>query len=109
MFINISFQASQNAPPHVKVQIKALNDDEYIYVNPKQYLRILQRREKRRKLNIRSRFISVSNISEIGGKPKYIHESRHKHAMTRQRGKGGRFVGKKEDNTKSLKIENDES
>ena len=76
-------------------------------------MRILQRREKRRKLNLKSRFVigeSTNGVNETSGqKPKYLHESRHKHAMTRQRGKGGRFVGKKENSAnndgKSIKIE----
>ena len=60
-----------------------------MFVNPKQYLRILHRREKRKKL--------FSN-SQNPGKPKYIHQSRHLHAMNRERGKGGRFVSKKKIN-----------
>ena len=90
-----------------------MNEEEYIYVNPKQYLKILQRREKRRKLNLKSRFGFAENINAInetsGQKPKYLHESRHKHAMTRQRGKGGRFVGKKDNSANgegtSIKVE----
>lgn len=64
-----------------------MNDDDYLYVNSKQYLRILQRREKRKKL-------MANNEKNKKEKPKYKHESRHKHAMNRQRGKGGRFVSK---------------
>ena len=72
-----------------KIPIKTLNDNEYIYVNCRQYYRILKRREKRKKLK------ELYNINE-NIKKNYIHESRHKHAMNRERGKGGRFLSKKE-------------
>jgi nuclear transcription factor Y alpha len=84
--------------PGPKIPIRTINNDDYIYVNPKQYLRILQRREKRRRLNL-SRLGKGSENPSM--RPKYIHESRHKHAMTRERGKGGRFVSKKEESVKS--------
>ena len=72
-----------------KIPIKTLNDNEYIYVNCRQYYRILKRREKRKKLK------ELYNIND-NIKKNYMHESRHKHAMNRERGKGGRFLSKKE-------------
>jgi hypothetical protein len=71
-----------------KIPLKILNNNEYVYVNNKQYIRILKRREMRKKLNYK--------YNMINNEKKYIHESRHKHAMNRERGKGGRFLSKKE-------------
>lgn len=77
----------------IKIPIHTLNDKEIIYVSRKQHYRILKRREKRRKLNLLSKFSARVNNHM---RPKYVHESRHKHAMKRPRGKGGRFLSKNE-------------
>ena len=74
-----------------KIPIKTLRNNEYIYVNSKQYSRILKRREERKKY-----FEMFENDNFLNKKSKYHHESRHKHAMNRERGKGGRFLSKKE-------------
>ena len=74
-----------------KIPIKTLRNNEYIYVNCKQYSRILKRREARKKY-----FEMYENDYFLNKKIKYHHESRHKHAMNRERGKGGRFLSKKE-------------
>ena len=63
-------------------------------VNPKQFHRILKRRDERAKLEIL--FQQRPQAEVVAGKPPYQHESRHNHAMKRPRGPGGRFLKKDE-------------
>eukprot|EP00455_Lapot_gusevi_P031371 TRINITY_DN339_c0_g1_i1.p1 TRINITY_DN339_c0_g1~~TRINITY_DN339_c0_g1_i1.p1 ORF type:complete len:219 (-),score=46.86 TRINITY_DN339_c0_g1_i1:230-808(-) len=64
----------------------AADDEEPIYVNAKQYYRIMQRRVQREKARLMQ--------PPADSRKKYMHESRHRHAKRRVRDKGGRFLKK---------------
>ena len=84
---NSSSDNSTKNTPHVTTPEDEV-DEQVIYVNPKQYNRILKRRVARAKLEARKNILEKSTS--------YRHHSRHKHAMKRKRGPGGRFLTKAE-------------
>ena len=100
-----SVPPQQAAPPQAAPQVPQQSpeaapagtvEESPLYVNAKQFHRILKRRSARQKLEENLR------IQNKGRKP-YLHESRHNHAMRRPRGPGGRFLTADEVSAMELK------
>ncbi|KAF7549458.1 hypothetical protein G7046_g8344 [Stylonectria norvegica] len=78
-------QAQMQHPQSPEMPAGGGAEESPLYVNAKQFHRILKRRVARQRLEEQLRLTSK------GRKP-YLHESRHNHAMRRPRGPGGRFL-----------------
>ncbi|KAK4189023.1 CCAAT-binding transcription factor (CBF-B/NF-YA) subunit B-domain-containing protein [Podospora australis] len=77
--------AQQMPPPQSPEIASGAVEESPLYVNAKQFHRILKRRVARQKLE------EALRLTSKGRRP-YLHESRHNHAMRRPRGPGGRFL-----------------
>ncbi|KAH9909182.1 CCAAT-binding transcription factor (CBF-B/NF-YA) subunit B-domain-containing protein [Xylariomycetidae sp. FL2044] len=76
---------AQTMQPPQSPEMTAGAEESPLYVNAKQFHRILKRRVARQRLE------EALRLTSKGRKP-YLHESRHNHAMRRPRGPGGRFL-----------------
>ncbi len=76
-----------------------LTEESPVYVNAKQFDRILKRRMARQRLAEKAGYTP-------GIRKPRIHESRHKHAMRRPRGPGGKFLTKDELKRKRKNVQN---
>lgn len=78
-------QMAMAHPQSPEMAASGVVEESPLYVNAKQFHRILKRRVARQRLEEQLRLTSK-------GRRPYLHESRHNHAMRRPRGPGGRFL-----------------
>ena len=91
--VDVQSQAAVNHAATAAQQAHQPQQPRPTFVNAKQYRRILKRREARAKLEEYYQQKRARQKANREKKP-YMHESRHKHAMKRPRGPGGRFLTK---------------
>ena len=96
-FLSKGWMAHPPHPPHPpaamilhsqlpsREEASRVSEDTPIYVNAKQFKRILKRRDTRQRVK------EISGSMSKRRKP-YMHESRHRHAARRARGPGGKFL-----------------
>lgn len=94
-FLNQPVAAQAPFSDHLPIELptsgRTLKEEPVALVNAKQYNRIIKRRIARGRLESRLKG---------GVRPKYLHESRHAHAVNRKRGGNGRFFKKVDSNSK---------
>ncbi|XP_064631035.1 uncharacterized protein LOC135489566 [Lineus longissimus] len=80
--MNLNPEQLTNLATAASINMGEMGEDP-LYVNAKQYHRILKRRQARAKLE------AMGKIPKT--RQKYLYQSRHLHALSRKRGEGGKF------------------
>ncbi|CAD8138395.1 unnamed protein product [Paramecium octaurelia] len=89
-------QGKQEEKNQHKIPIIIQYEQEPRYVNQKQYRRIMIRRIKRAQQALKLEELRTKQATKVLDKSnqKYIYESRHQHALKRERGPDGKFLKK---------------
>lgn len=101
-FMDENYELAKDTPDNpVRLSPSDVNlvqepNSQQLVLNQRQYYRIMKRRQDRAILE--KKYHIPKNRS------RYLHESRHRHAVNRARGKGGRFESKKDDDKDFLDL-----